>query len=226
MSPVNPTLDSILETWYYDVYRFAFLISGNGRSAEEITFQTFLYVGADSAIGPDPESRGAVFGKAWQTCEEFYLRRMRRIKGRKQVQESAAFPVSDKLWQYLKLPVKKRAALFLMANLQFTPEEAAHALGPGPGRAGRLWGRDGITSGNSLPFVDALPDEEVRAIMPDRNFTLQFGDSVFLRFEERSVGLENRLRQFRLAADRAVPWIAVGILILFAAAVIYTAGLS
>jgi hypothetical protein len=70
-----------------------------------------------------------------------------------------------------------------------------------------------------------LSPAETAVILPDSETADQISDELYLRFEERSVGLENRLRSIRLFMDHAILWIALGILILFAAAVFYTARL-
>jgi hypothetical protein len=70
-----------------------------------------------------------------------------------------------------------------------------------------------------------LPLEETAVILPDSETADQISDELYLRFEERSVGLENRLRSIRLFMDHAILWIAMGILALCAAAVFYTSRL-
>ncbi|KIR02143.1 hypothetical protein P261_00957 [Lachnospiraceae bacterium TWA4] len=45
MSAINPDIDRILENFYYEIYRYNFLLTGHGVSAKEVTFQTFLYMG-------------------------------------------------------------------------------------------------------------------------------------------------------------------------------------
>jgi hypothetical protein len=70
-----------------------------------------------------------------------------------------------------------------------------------------------------------LPLEETAVILPDSETADQISDELYLRFEERSVGLENRLRSIRLFMDHAILWIAMGILVLCAAAVFYTSRL-
>jgi hypothetical protein len=67
--------------------------------------------------------------------------------------------------------------------------------------------------------------EETAVILPDSETADQISDELYLRFEERSVGLENRLRRIRLFMDHAILWIAMGILALCAAAVFYTSRL-
>lgn len=210
MSTINSELELCMDTWYYDVYRFSFLVTGNGKSAEEITFQTFLYIGAEQEI-PD---KIQVFQKAYLTCEDYFLRRMRRLKSREHVQESVTFPVTDLVWEYLKRPAEQKAALFLLDYLWLSASEAGLIMGISASKVKLLYHRQ-----------SDLPRSEFLAILPDEAFTAQFADSVYVRFEERNVGLENRLRQMRFKLDRAILWIAFAIILLFAAAAFYTSRL-
>lgn len=215
MSKANDDLDGLLESWYPDVYRLCFLLSCHGVSAREITFQTFLYAASQECAFPDSEEAAVyVFSCAIKTCDDYFLRRFRRVKSRKQIQESVSFPISDRLWDFLKLPFSRKAALYLHGALGMSPETVARILHLTPAKTGRLLSRS-----------FSLEPEELRVICPDPEDSAQISDELYLRFEERNVSLENRLRDLRLSLDRAIPWIAVGILVLFAAAAAYTAHL-
>ena len=217
MSKVNQELDRMLEQWYPDVYRFCFLMSCQAQAAEEIAFQTFLYAGSEPEFeGIQPEEEAFhLFRRAAQTCEDYYLRRMRRMPSRSRLQESVSFPIGDALWELLRRPYRQKAVLFLHYNMGFSAGQIFDLLKSRTVKPERLLG--------SLP---PLAPELTASIIPDEETLEQVSDELYLRFEERNVRLENRLRNLRYVMDRAVVWIALLILILFAAAAVYTSNLS
>lgn len=218
MAVENSNFDHLLEQWYPDIYRFCFLLSCHGDAAREITFQVFLYAGADKAFPAEADQASVkLFSYAARTCEDYYLRSMRRRPSPSALRDSVCFPVSDALRDFLKLPQKQKAALFLHANLGFSSEQISRILNIRPSQAGRLL--------TSSPSHLSLPPDEASVIIPDYETSSQISDDLYMRFEERNVELENRLRNIRLSMDRAILWIALGILGIFAAAAFYTSGL-
>lgn len=215
MTRINSSLDGLLEQWYFDVYRFNFLLSCHGDAAREITFQTYLYAGADAGF-PEAEEAAAqqLFSYAAKTCDDYFLRHMRRISSREKLQQSVSFPISDALWHFLKLPAEEKGILFLHFNMGFSKSQISEILKLRSGKVSRV-----LSHGTMLPL------EETAVILPDSETADQISDELYLRFEERSVGLENRLRSIRLFMDHAILWIAMGILALCAAAVFYTSRL-
>lgn len=212
MSEVNERLEWLIDLYYPDVYRLCFLLSCHGISADEIVFQTFLDLGSRRDPYPDSEATTAdVYSCAMKTCDDFFLRRLRRRQSREQVQQSVAFPITDPLWQFLKLPVPQKTALFLCHHAGLSTDAVSQILHMTPRRL------------TSLLQGAKLPDREISAIAPDPGTAAQITDELFLRFEERSVGFENRLREIRLRMDRSIGWIALAILLVFAAAALYTA---
>lgn len=66
----------------------------------------------------------------------------------------------------------------------------------------------------------------ISSIDPPDDWARTLDERVFVRFSERSVAFENRLLRIRSAADRAVPWIALAIAALSAAAAWYTSAVE
>lgn len=218
MALENANFDSLLTRWYPDIYRFCFLLSCHGDAAREIVFQTFLYAGADNCFPTqDLEASVKLFSYAAKTCEDYYLRRMRRIPSRNALCESVTFPISDSLWLFLKLPTRQKGALFLHKNLGFSPQQVSQILRVSLAKTGRLLAPSACES--------ALSQEDSASIVPDYETASQLSDDLYMRFEERNVKLENRLRSIRLSMDQFIPWIALAILGIFAAAALYTSGL-
>ncbi len=218
MTVKNTNFDSLLNQWYLDVYRFCFLLSCHGDAARDLVFQTFLYAGADPNF-PDkePEASMKLFSYAFKTCNDYYLRKMRRIPSRKILSESVTFFVSDTLLNFLKLPVKKKAALVLHKNLSFSISQTQGILNLSHGKAEKLLSPSASKA--------ALSQEDYVSILPDHETASQISDDLYIRFEERNVKLENRLRDIRLAMDQSIIWIALIILGIFGAAALYSSGL-
>lgn len=103
---------------------------------------------------------------------------------------------------------------------------SGHSGGPGLHGAYRQDDGHGIPDGCAAPAGGFSHREAITSIQPPENGAGQMVSELYLRFEERNVPLENKLRRFRLWWDRAVIWIAAVILVLFAAAAYYTAHLG
>lgn len=210
----NPNFDGLVERWTLPVYRFCLLLVQVPRDAQAAAFQTFLYLGAEES--PDGWSEGArVFRWALRACEDYYYRRGRRRVRRRELEAASNFPVDGALWYLVNRPLRAKAAFFLLRCLELPPEEAGRALGVSPARAQRLARPGRAYDSRTLAGAAA-------AIVPDPAWEEGLLDDLYFRFSERSVAVENRLMGLRFAVDRAIPWIALGILLLCAAAVLYT----
>ena len=216
----NPDLDSILNQWQPEIYRFCLLLSCRTEAAEDIMFQTFLYIGAElpSSRARQSEEETAVhlFRYAFRTCEDYYYRKMRRRPKREQFQESVPFPVSDQLWQVMKLPFKTRAVLLLLACSNFTHEDIVRILPIRPEKVAKL-----SPGEEELSRLSAL----LMTIRQNDMAASQLSGRLAMRFQERNVPLENRLRDIRAWIDHIVIWLAGAIILLCAAAVWYTSRL-
>ncbi|MCI9360813.1 MAG: sigma-70 family RNA polymerase sigma factor [Hungatella sp.] len=218
MAVENADFDKLLEQWYPDIYRFCFLLSCHGESAREITFQVFLYAGADSNFPSEADKSSVkLFSYAAKTCEDYYLRKIRRLPSQDALQASVCFSVSDSLRNFLKRPPKQKAVFFLHNNLGFSSQQIGEILNLRPSQVDRLFA--------SVSRSSFLSPDDAASIIPDYETSSQVSDDLYLRFEERNVKLENRLRDMRLSMDRAIGWIALGILGLFAAAAFYSSRL-
>lgn len=218
MAVENPCFDKLLEQWYPDIYRFCFLLSCHGDAARDIVFQVFLYAGADKSFPAQPdEACTKLFSYAARTCQDYYLRRMRRFPSQDALQASVCFPVSDTLINFLKLPPRQKAAWFLQAGPGLSSRQIGEILKLRPSQTDRLLS----LSARGV----SLSQEDMASITPDYETSSQIEDALYMRFEERNVKLENRLRDIRLFMDQAILWIALGLLGILGAAAYYTAGL-
>ena len=61
--------------------------------------------------------------------------------------------------------------------------------------------------------------EAVSSIVFAEDDAHAMNDEIYARFEERSVGVENAIHDFRIRFDRLAPYLALAVLVLFAVAV-------
>lgn len=216
MKLAYPDFDQFLERWREPIYRFCQLLVQVPQDARGAVFQTFLYLGAlPGALGAE-EERAEVFRWAYVSCQDYYYRKARRPIQRKELETALSHPVDGALWALLRRPLRERAAFFLLECQGCAPEEAGRALGVSPARARALSERAARDRREELAV-------QVGAMAPDGAWLDELPDDVYLRFQERSVGFENKYRLFRLGFAKAAPWLALAVVLLCAAAVWYTA---
>lgn len=218
MKILYPDFDGLVERWQGAVYPFCFLLVQTPGDARQAVFQTFLYLGARAERLAPEEEREQVFAFALRSCEDFFYRKGRRPIRRRELEGAVSFPVEDGLWQLIRRPLKEKAAFYLVACLGCSAEEAGRALREPAGRVERLAQVPGAFGREALVRA-------VAGIAPDPEWVEGLLDELYFRFEERSVGVENKLRDLRLNVDRAVPWAALAVILLCVAAALYTASL-
>ena len=212
MALTCPDFDPLFRRFHQDIYRLCFLLAPGSQAAYQCTFKTFLQIGPRQEPFPTLEAgRDALLGHALSVCEDYYLRKLRRRPSREALDKLFPAPLGDGLWALFRLPLKKRAAFYLLRCMALTPEEAAGVLGVSPARALRL-AEAGASQAAEELLALSLPEGQADILL----------DEIYLRFSERNVGLENRLLAIRAAWDRLVPWLALGLLLIGAAAAWYT----
>ena len=173
--------ENIVRENYAKLYKYAFIESCHDISAKDITFQALLY-----SVDPDRGDR-SVWQNAHSVLNDFFLRSLRRRRSRDEITAGVTFPISDGLWDFLEKPDQEKEAVFLMAEVGLTKKEAADIMAVHVSRLPDLSQeeRSRISSLFSVIVPDGASEEEA-------------ADRVLLRFTERSVGFENRLRDLRL----------------------------
>jgi hypothetical protein len=147
-----------------------------------------------------------LFSFVLRACEDFYYRKLRRTPKRKKLEgEALPFALTDPLWALMKQTFRKKARFFLV-NYLGLDETAVEQM---TGRAGAL----------STVYDNDTLTQAIAELSPPPDWADELMDRVVMRFDQRSVGVENRLLRVRSAWDRLAPWLALGVIALGAVAV-------
>ena len=156
-----------------------------------------------------------LFKSATRLSDDYYLKKMRRMPSRKKLAaQSLPFEITDSLYALLCLPFKKRAALAL-SHFGFSDCELAEIL------------RVRQQAVASLLADPGIPDwkQALDSLLLTEDEQLMMSDRILERFSERSVGVENAIHDARNLFDRVAPWLALGVLFLFAVSIFYVRSL-
>lgn len=220
MSIAYPGFSEIYERWSTEVYRCCFLLVMEPEGAEQAALRAFLQVAVQAQACAAPESaRNELFRWAVRCSEDHFYRHARRKPRRESLARAVSFPVPDALWEFLQLPLKKKAAIYCIKYLGLSDEAAARVLGVRPGRAAKLAQWKGR-------YTDEAYKKAAAAVRPDQETERQLADLIYVECEGRHAALKQGWRRFKSALDRAAPWLALAVVLFGIAAVIYTAGLA
>jgi len=207
MSKVCSQFDGYFEKWGAQTGALCYLLCRNRRDSLDVAFQSLLRLGGakDPEIG-EKEARMLLFKSAVRLCDDYYLKKMRRLPSKKKLAaQNLPFEVTDSLYALLRLPFKKRAALAL-SRFGFSESEISEILHVRPKAVSSLLATPGIPDWEQA-LDSLLLTEDEQLVMSDR---------ILERFSERSVGVENAIHDARNLFDRAAPLMALGVLLLFA----------
>jgi len=212
MELVYADFDSFFSDHYDEAYRLAFLLCKTPGAARSAVFQALLALAACEPVTPE-DDRKVFFGAVLDECDRYYVKKLRRAPGRDKLSALAAFPVTDALWTAMGKPYLLTAAVFLRDRLGYTARDIAKALRIREKAAGRLL----QIQMPDLRCADdiTLDDAAAQALL----------DDVYLRFAERNVRFELKLRRLMRRLDRIVIYAAAVIILVCIAAVLYTASL-
>jgi len=211
---INPALAPALCTWYRQVYTCCFLLTRHEGSAKQTAMQTFLHLGAEKECFPSlRKAELALFGWLLHNCEDFYYRKLRRIPRQQTLASQLTFPLHADLYALLRQSLPQRIAFALHHVLGCTTEEAAMLMKKPLAVVNALLAGQESSAASMLTALNQLP-----LTIEDRE---QMHDDLHLRFTERSVGVENKLRDIRSRFQRFVVILAVAVLILFAFSIYY-----
>ena len=216
MHAVCEGFDDFFSRWYPDIRRLCFAMSENDKDARNLAFKTFLRLGAakDPQI-KENDAKFLLFSSGFTLCVDYFGRKMRRLPGRKALDGmSLPFPITDNLCVFLKLPLAQRGA-FCLAHAGFSEAEIAKIAGKSAAHF----------ACSSTPKADSARDA-VSSILFDESDADAMSDEIYARFAERSVGVENRIHDFRIGFDKIAPYLALAVLAIFAIAVFVSVKLA
>jgi len=212
MPHVNPFLDSTFDLFYEHIYTCCFLFTRHEAAARQVAMQTFLHLGAEKEAFTSPRAAElALFRWLLHNCEDFYYRKLRRLPRRRKLAAQLSFPLSDTLYALLRQSLPRRTAFALHHCLGCTLEETAVLMKKTPAAVTAL-----LPQSAAADMCAALRTLPIAA-----GDKAQMSDEIYLRFTERSVGAENKLRNLRTFFGRLVIVLAALVLCLFAYSIYY-----
>lgn len=204
--------DAWIARWHEEVYRFCLVLVLDTKTAEEMTFQAFLRLGASPPNMEEASARKALYASAYGVSKAYYLKKLRRKPSKKSLQAMLGTGEVEKFGAYLRMPFQCRAAAFLLHIAAFSPEDAAKILGVHPNRVEQI---------GNVPDVESIA-AAIFALRRSVDAQNGLSDRLYMRFSERSVAFETRMLDMRHKFDRIVPYVALFILILFACAFFFS----
>ncbi|HPJ01721.1 MAG TPA: hypothetical protein PKU80_02645 [Candidatus Limiplasma sp.] len=211
MGLVYHNFDLFFNKQYEAAYRFAFLLCRHPDAASAVVFQAMLASAASDASSPQ-EDETILFAALLAECEGYYLKKPHRLQKREKLQKLTPFPISDPLWQALKAPLREKAVISLHDIAHFEPARIARIIHMKEEAVRKLIAAQTL---DVSCVQDIAPSQSARAML----------DDIHLRFAERSVAFEQKLRRFKRRLDKLVPYIAAAVILLCIAAILYTANL-
>jgi hypothetical protein len=193
--------------WHKEAYTFCLVATLDAKTAWALAFQACLRLGAAPEGMDKTAARKLLYRAAATVCQAHRLKKARRRPRKKALAAGlATIEGAEALLGYLRLPFLRKLAAYIIHIAGFAPGEAGEILGIRASRAQRLADRAnmaGVAAAlSALPFDEAVQQEWL--------------DQIVLRFAERSVGFETRASDLRYRIDRAIPYLALAILALFA----------
>ena len=183
-----------------NLYRVCLLMTRSAAAAEELTFQALLRLAACKEENT-PSDRVFLLSAGVRLCRDWYYRKARRRPKKETLQKEAEELALPESWtRCCRFSLKTRTACALAAS-GCTPEEASAIAGRSTGRAMKNLPEEGMACAMAV----RLPEETSQKI----------SDRVYDRFTERSVALENRLHAVHAGFERAAPFLALAVLLIF-----------
>lgn len=204
--------DRYFDLWNQEICRLCLILCPDKKAAHEAAFQAFLRLGgAKNEEIAQSDAKMLLFTSALRICDDFYLKKLRKKPKREALAAFYPCPVTDALYALVTLPFPRRAALALSAS-GFSGDEISRML-RGIGRVPPHQMHDCDIPGWREALASVTIGEDDALMLSDR---------IYERFSERSVPVENAIHNFRSAFDRAAPFLALGVLAIFALALYIT----
>ena len=213
-------LKELFDQYGADLFALCYLQAGRPAQALDLMAAALCDMAANPRLWAQAASpREGFFRAAYLNCLDNSLRRPKRRKKKKdspleEVPRALPFTLTDPLRQVMKLRLAHKAALFCRERLGLSGEESARVLGTSPLRAQRLaesaLKKAGITLGQVRANLEALAPGEDNLERVWQEFLDQQGRGGF--------AARQRCRRARRFLDAAMPYLALGVVAVCAAA--------
>lgn len=213
-------LKELFDQYGADLFALCYLQAGRPAQALDLMAAALCDMAANPRLWAQAASpREGFFRAAYLNCLDNSLRRPKRRKKKKdspleEVPRALPFTLTDPLRQVMKLRLAHKAALFCRERLGLSGEESARVLGTSPLRAQRLaesaLKKAGITQGQARANLEALAPGEDNLERVWEEFLDQQGRGGF--------AARQRCRRARRFLDAAMPYLALGVVAVCAAA--------
>ena len=213
-------LKELFDQYGADLFALCYLQAGRPAQALDLMAAALCDMAANPRLWAQAASpREGFFRAAYLNCLDNSLRRPKRRKKKKdspleEVPRALPFTLTDPLRQVMKLRLAHKAALFCRERLGLSGEESARVLGTSPLRAQRLaesaLKKAGITQGQARANLEALAPGEDNLERVWQEFLDQQGRGGF--------AARQRCRRARRFLDAAMPYLALGVVAVCAAA--------
>lgn len=213
-------LKELFDQYGADLFALCYLQAGRPAQALDLMAAALCDMAANPRLWAQAASpREGFFRAAYLNCLDNSLRRPKRRKKRKdspleEVPRALPFTLTDPLRQVMKLRLAHKAALFCRERLGLSGEESARVLGTSPLRAQRLaesaLKKAGITQGQARANLEALAPGPENLERVWQEFLDQQGRGGF--------AARQRCRRARRFLDAAMPYLALGVVAVCAAA--------
>ena len=213
-------LKELFDQYGADLFALCYLQAGRPAQALDLMAAALCDMAANPRLWTQaPSPREGFFRAAYLNCLDNSLRRPKRRKKKKdspleEVPRALPFTLTDPLRQVMKLRLAHKAALFCRERLGLSGEESARVLGTSPLRAQRLaesaLKKAGVTQGQARANLEALAPGEDNLERVWEEFLDQQGRGGF--------AARQRCRRARRFLDAAMPYLALGVVAVCAAA--------
>ena len=213
-------LKELFDQYGADLFALCYLQAGRPAQALDLMAAALCDMAANPRLWAQAASpREGFFRAAYLNCLDNSLRRPKRRKKKKdspleEVPRALPFTLTDPLRQVMKLRLAHKAALFCRERLCLSGEESARVLGTSPLRAQRLaenaLKKAGITQGQARANLEALAPGPENLERVWQEFLDQQGRGGF--------AARQRCRRARRFLDAAMPYLALGVVAVCAAA--------
>ena len=213
-------LKELFDQYGADLFALCYLQAGRPAQALDLMAAALCDMAANPRLWAQASSpREGFFRAAYLNCLDNSLRRPKRRKKKKdspleEVPRALPFTLTDPLRQVMKLRLAHKAALFCRERLGLSGEESARVLGTSPLRAQRLaesaLKKAGVTQGQARANLEALAPGPENLERVWQEFLDQQGRGGF--------AARQRCRRARRFLDAAMPYLALGVVAVCAAA--------